>query len=368
MLRSITRRNLVSSIASGVVALVGKQSRARTQSRPAIGAIRWDTWYSATENEQRLEVETTLGPKDFQGRAPDFAIVTSDDTITISGYSQSQIDREITLAHAAGLDFWAYCFYELEKPIMNAWKMHQESRLRNQMKWCLILSSYYFESLSVIKDSQRYISYMLQTNYQTSPDGRPLIFVLSTKNSSAEHLKIGISRFREACARTRLSDPYISLMGWEPASTRSLVTRIGGDAVSAYSIASPPRQETFADLDRAVRAEWAAMARTGVPCIPLAVTGKDRRPRVRHPVFWEAWRQKAMDGYDRYYEAGRPEEIAAQIRAMIDWIKFNASICVANCGLIYSWNECDEGGSTLLPTLGQGDAILRAVGRVLRPD
>jgi hypothetical protein len=50
---------------------------------------------------------------------------------------------------------------------------------------------------------------------------------------------------------------------------------------------------------------------------------------------------------------------------MITWIRNNPQSCPAQTGIIYSWDEHDEGGSALNPTLGGGDRILKAVGQSL---
>ena len=50
---------------------------------------------------------------------------------------------------------------------------------------------------------------------------------------------------------------------------------------------------------------------------------------------------------------------------MVNWIAANRTACPAQTGLIYSWDEHDEGGSTLNPSLGGGAAILEQLGRLL---
>jgi hypothetical protein len=72
---------------------------------------------------------------------------------------------------------------------------------------------------------------------------------------------------------------------------------------------------------------------------------------------------------DAYVVAGTPAQIAGQVREAIEFVKTHPEICAAQTALIYSWNECDEGGSALVPTYsaaGPNHAVLDAVGTVLR--
>jgi hypothetical protein len=358
-------RRTLPMLAAGLAALRFVKARAAPSLRPSIGAIRWDAWYSDRQTGVRAAVEETLGPKEFQGRAPDFAKPTSDHTISIDGDLQAQVDREITLASAAGIGFWAYCFYDMETQLMNAWALHQSSKLRDHIQWCMILPSSTLLKKLTDGDILTYITFMKQENYKRVLGQRPLLFLLDD-NTSIPMVEPALAALRHGCSTANVANPYVAIMSWQPAATRDKLKQAGADAISAYSIGHPNATASFDDLDKAVRSQWEAMRQTGVPCIPLAVTGEDRRPRIDHPVPWEADRQKAGAGRKQFFKAGTPTQIAAQVRAMADWIAAQPDACPSQCGIIYSWDECDEGGSTLLPSLSGGDAILRAVGRALR--
>ncbi|MGI4799036.1 MAG: hypothetical protein ACRYG8_34355 [Janthinobacterium lividum] len=337
----------------------------RARSRSIVGAIRWDAWYGAAGSSERTAVEATLGPAEFQSRAPDFAVPISHTSIRIDGGTQAEIDREIRLASQAGIDYWAYCFYSLDSPMMNAWKLHQISAIRDRMKWCLLLPSFAFFESEMLSSIDRYVGYMIQSTYQRVLGGRPLLFVLDDATPAAR-LRAGIDMLRRTCTIANGGNPYIAIMSWSPLHTRQEALAAGADAISAYSVQSPKATANYNDLDRAMRAEWAEMAEAGIATIPLAVTGKDRRPRVKTPVPWETGRQQPMVGYNQYFVPGRPEQIGRHVRAAVDWVDAHPADCPARCSIIYSWNECDEGGSTLLPTRGQGETILKAIGRALR--
>ena len=63
-----------------------------------------------------------------------------------------------------------------------------------------------------------------------------------------------------------------------------------------------------------------------------------------------------------------PDEVAAHVRAGIEWTQANRDLNPANAIIIYAWNEHDEGG-WLQPTLGTDgkpdDARIQALAKVL---
>ena len=64
-----------------------------------------------------------------------------------------------------------------------------------------------------------------------------------------------------------------------------------------------------------------------------------------------------------------PDELAAHVRAALEWTKANRDLNPANAVIIYAWNEHDEGG-WLQPTLGAdgkpNNARIKALEQVLR--
>lgn len=63
-----------------------------------------------------------------------------------------------------------------------------------------------------------------------------------------------------------------------------------------------------------------------------------------------------------------PDELAAHLRAAVEWTQVNRDLNPANVIIIYAWNEHDEGG-WLQPTLGAdgrpNEERIRALGKVL---
>jgi hypothetical protein len=228
------------------------------------------------------------------------------------------------------------------------------------MKWCFLFSSPAVFIAAITDDTAKLLK---QENYKTVLGNRPLVYVLNDQGD-VEKLINDVASFRLLCSKAHLGNPYIVVMSGAKNKVDSILDV--GDAIADYQFSPAAHAGEYSLLAAAVEERWNALARTNRNVIPTAMTGMDRRPRIEHPVSWEAASQKPFIGMDNYYIAGKPEEIAAHIRDMIIWIRTRPYICPAQAGLIYSWNEHDEGGSTLNPTLSAGNAILRAVGHVLR--
>ncbi|MCK1368308.1 hypothetical protein [Bradyrhizobium sp. 62] len=279
--------------------------------------------------------------------------------------TQTQIDREITYANRAGLDYWAFIWYGKKDDMQNAWRLYRATQIQKNIKWCMIFAncSLFVKELSNSPDE--YLDYFRDRDYQKVLGGRPLIYLLPDP-APLSTLSSAIGAMRSSCRSARLSDPYVVFL---TGAIRYAAELVGADAVGIYSKATKaPVAGPYAELAEADKVYWSQLASTGQSVVPTVLTGADRRPRVERPVPWEASRQKPYVGDDLYYVAGTPEEIAAHVRELITWVDENPATCPARTGLIYSWDEHDEGGSTLNPTLGDGSAILDAVTRVLTRD
>jgi hypothetical protein len=360
-----TRRSVILSAVG--IAIAARASASRTGE--SIGAIRWDAWYETNDAQERLSVESTLGLPTYRDRAPSCAVVSGDKISVAACGTAANIDAEILAAHAAKLDYWAYCWYGATNRMQEAWKLHQSSRFKSKVKWCLLYSSCQLFQAEVksAQDSVALLSYLTQNNYQhvhVSGVRRPLLYILF-EASDTTNASEAITALRLACAAARIATPYVVILGSGPSTTPGAAVEAGADAVGVYAFSTAVDAGLYQALASTVEANWKAIAKTDQDMIPTAMTGWDRRPRVERPVPWEASSSAVDARINDYYVHGSPAEIALHVAAMITWIGANESACPAQTGLIYSWNEHDEGGSTLNPSLGTGDAILDAVGRVL---
>jgi hypothetical protein len=357
------RRGLLLGAAAAAMAITSRETAVAAHSGTTVGAIRWDAWYTGTDAGGIRGVEASiLSPKQWQARAPACAKVISSQGINFDACgTQAQIDAEINAAHAAKIDYWAYCWFGPDHNMQHAWRLHQSSKVRNKINWCLLFSYSLFEA-EISSMTSILVGYLKQPNYQREASGRPILYMLKNNNSAT--ISVSMRSFRSACVDAGVANPYIVLLSSGP--TRGAVAEVGADAIGTYEKAGPtPVAGAYSDLVRIAEDYWRTLAATGQPVVPTAMTGWDRRPRVDHPPPWDEAAHKTNTVNSPYFVAGAPLAIAAHIADMVQWIRANPDQCPAKTGLIYSWDEHDEGGSTLNPTVGNGDAILRAVGRVL---
>jgi hypothetical protein len=342
------------------------------------GAIRWDAW-AALDTIAIDSVSATLRPTEYRKRAPFCATIQSGDQIDLARCaSQTTMDAEITYAAEAGLNYWAYCWYGATDPMMNAWKLHQASSDRNRMNWCLLLQFARMGGPIAFNGVvSTYVEYFLQVNYQKVLFGRPLIYIYFDQMSHLEsnwngdwaNVRTALDGLRAACAKKDLPMPYIVIMNGSPSVASSVMYAVAGDAIGNY-IGPVPNGEPapYSALDSSTQTYWARQAATGASIVPICMTGWDTRPRKLHPPLWQKNTTPGI-GMSSYVAAGTPAEIATHALAAITYIKTHPKTCPSRSLLIYSWDECDEGGSTLVPTYsltGPDNAILNAVGNILQ--
>jgi hypothetical protein len=330
------------------------------EARPdvAIGAIRWDAWHGDA-SEVGQAVQRSLASPRWQWRLPFFATVNANGTVTIAGDTDDIMAREIAYAKAAGIDYWAFLAYDYESAMSRALHRYLKNPSRDAVHFCMIADVRQWRPERVAAEVARFAELMTLPNYQTVLRGRPLFYLLNLTPDAIEKTPGGNARFRSAidalrsAARSRgLADPYCVVMTPWPDKAKAFADAAGCDAISAYAVEAGGKGAPFVELTSYVENFWARCAATGAKVVPLAMTGWDRRPRVETPVFWE-------------HNEGWSAEIERFYRAT-DWIQTNASTAEAKTVIVYAWNEHDEGG-WLCPTLGEGDARVRALAELFSP-
>lgn len=360
----IGRRGLAAGASALVLAAVAKAATAgATRSIP--GAIRWDAWYGSapgsSESAVNAAVDVDLAPARWRGRAPWFAAPVSATRTVIDGSTQACMDAEIDYAASAGLRYWAYCWYGQQSPpspMQRAWVLHQASGIRERMNWCLLLQ------FSRIGPAARwntavpdYLGYFRQHNYQSVLNGRPLLYVFiddpkalgTAWNGRWENVRTAFDALRTAAHGAGLASPYIVLMAGGPALVASLAALTGADAISSYScVAASGDALPWEKADPAIRAYWQAMAATGTPIVPICQTGWDLRPRKQNPPPF----YRSAPGADmlRFWVAPSPAQLTAHLQAAADLVAARPAACESKAIIIYSWDECDEGGNALIPS------------------
>jgi len=347
------------------------------ESRPAIGAIRWDAWYgkdTGTDPELPVrQVERSLGPKKFHFRLPFFAKVLSASKVSINGDSQDVIEKEISYAADAGLDYWAFVDYWDDPTLSIALQRYQAAQNKKGIRFCLIEEGNRLDSIGS-KGWPRLIALFKNSDYQMVLSGRPLLFVLGRPKLLD---KAAFADLSNAAVAAGLKRPYIVMMDFNVEAAAKTIRELGFDAVSAYAQCSE-KMVSYEELTGWVRTRyWEKHRQLGIPTITFATAGWDTRPRREHPVSWIPGIKAtpdatSPDGQKPLMDAvtATPAQLARHVQDALDWTRQNRNLNPANAIILYAWNENDEGGwiiPTRNPDGSPNTERVQALRSVLRP-
>ncbi len=338
--------------------------------RPIVGAIRWDAWHGDA-SEVGLIVERTLAPSHWHDRLPFFGRVVGENAAEARGHTQEVVDQEIIYAHTAGLDYWAFVTYPEDNALSLGLKLYLSSEKNDLINFCLNLQGGWESGggpESWPPKVERYVNYFKKPTYQTVLNGRPLVFLYTVEGlvgagrfETWEDARKAFDALREATVAAGIPTPYIVAQGWHPPTLKKQAEKLGLDAIGAYASNAGHEAGSYAALAEHTERWWDDFKETGMPVVPLATAGWDMRPRVETPVPW-------VEGGDikQYHETPTPKELAAHIEKAVAWCREHPEAAEAQAVLIYAWNEFDEGG-WLCPTLDEGTARVDALANVLAP-
>jgi len=273
----------------------------RGDDETSVGAIRWDAWLPRPDSVGE-QVADTLGPLKYRFRLPFFGIENGDGAgdVDFPTYSQTIMDREIEYAAYAGIDYWAYCWYPINKTMDTARNYHVSSSIRDKVKMCAILNVNPFGAA----ERAQLISYFAEDFYKKVQGGRPLLYFFNNTDALATIVAI-----QQDCIAADIPLPYCVSMSSMSA---------GMDAVSKYAV-SASDGIAFSSLASTTEGYWDTQKNAGNQVIPLVTTGWDPRPRYDNPVSWtsvaaNSWAQTAT-----------ASEIAQHLKNGIEWTEDNAS-------------------------------------------
>jgi pectate lyase len=247
---------------------------------------------------------------------------------------------------------WRYRFF-VSSLMSRGLELYLASEKREKVRFCFIL--HHLDLRDRKAEIDRLTALFKESTYQKVLDGRPLAFSFQCAADRGFY-----DDLRKSVTAAGLKAPYFVYQG---GSTKDL-ERLGLDALGDYAVAGSGKGESYASLATEAERRWGKHLDEGRCNVPLVTAGWDRRPRVVHPVPWEAW-QRPGEGLDRFYQTPRPEELAAHLERSLRWIERHPEATPARAVLIYAWNEFDEGG-WICPTLEGGSARLDAIGKVLK--
>jgi hypothetical protein len=389
----ITRRHLLASAAAASLIRPRLLAAQTTGVTPVF--IKWDAWYDDTQLVTQ-QFHQQLSPARWQFRAPFSCTVLGPERITCAG-TQANMDIEIQAAANAGVKAWMQVWYggAPNSPggstaLHRGWQLYDASSYKNMVKWAVYTGlpsfgvSPYSNTAGWQGNCNYWVNFFTQPNY-LKVGGRPVVFVAWSQtdlatyfaNSTANTLAT-FNYLRSQSVAAGAGNPYIigmdDLSG--PITASQVKGWIGGDAISGYipsgAIQFTALPETAATLYSRTLAHWGSQVASGDKTVPIALMGWDKRPRMELPGFSDGAGYIPWVGHQQYYARGTNAEIAGHLQACVDFIGANQPACDSKIMLVYAWNECAEGGTAGVPTLGDppvgtppSSALLNAIKPVL---
>lgn len=337
-----------------------------------VGAIRWDAWYATIG--PALSTQRAFSQSKYHYRAPFFSKRISESELSFQP-DAGTMSREITEAVRAKLNYWAFLLYDRagsDAAMMAGYDLFQANPNKNLINWAMIRQFNNWGTTgnysSQVAEAVRQV---VQTNYQKVLTNRPLVYIFGADTDitayfgSNANFKTALDAFRTQAQAAGTGNPYIVVMAGPAATSSSLASALGCDAISNYISTFPSTPADYVTMTATTVSFWNSLRTAGPKMVPIAMTGWRRSPRIDKPVRWELTSQRPYFGSARVFGEGTAAEIAAHIKAAADYTVTYPTECDSGAVLVYAWNEFDEGG-WLCPTLGDLDGSrCTALGAVL---
>jgi len=242
--------------------------------------------------------------------------------------------------------------------LRRGWELHQKSTRARDMNWCMLWQFAHLGGLQKFDSSiPEFVGWLAQANYQ-KVRGSPLIYlrmdsdeaVVSQWGGDLANFAMALDRLAALCEESGLQRPYVVILHPDPTKAARIMKHLRVDAISDYISGLPGEAPSpFSKLLESNRRFWDRMAATGAPIVPIVMTGWDTRPRKINQLPWDTQTQEKRDAAKNTYVApGTNDEIDNAIRNAATYVANNPERCPSGLVLIYSWNECDEGGGALV--------------------
>ncbi len=318
-----------------------------------IGAIRWDAYFETGSSPTAVsdQVAACLSPAKYHWTAPFFAQVASDGKVSFPKETLALWEEEAQYAIDAGIDYFAYLWYDSNDPMSYARKFHTQSELRDTIKMTGIL-----ESLNRSAATFEELFAAMKEDYWLYMDGMPVIYVYEANQKDQSF----VEQLRKMAAQAGIAEPlYIIGMGYGDAAAAILGANNDFDAASFYSTGAVEIGSSYAELCQKSLENHNKVLPAGaaMPLVPCATMGRDTRARIETGVSWCENTRGGPDNLQyggKFAYTGTPEEIGTQLLDMLNYTKRNRENTKCNTVLLYAWNEHDEGG-WICPTLACDD-------------
>jgi hypothetical protein len=317
-----------------------RDSLAAIANRTTIGAIRWDAGWVGNINQIPIFSQRQLSPAKFRFRTPFFATIHKQDSITFS-YTQVIMDQEIEYAKNAGIDYWMYDWYMNNSGFDIPLDLHLSSIHKDDVKFCFMFYSTLWQYVK--NEFPLTMSRMKMSNYMKI-DGKPLVFLMHNTWTIAD-----INQLKSEAEKAGIPEIYLVIMEWTGPTAIQKCASYGAQASGAYCNWGDGGI-SYSAMAAATESKWDTYKSPSFGFIPFVTTGWDPRPFIEFydglseadSISLSQWYPKPAA--DHWVQTATADEVAAHLKAGLDWVKNNPSFSKPHTVLIYAWNECTEGG------------------------
>jgi len=279
---------------------------------------------------------------EFAGRSPVWG--WRDDTHEL-------MEQQIKLASDNGIGYFSFCWYwQNNKGSINteaiesdskhlAMNLFMKARNNKLMEYCLLIANHAGFEIVGTEAWKQAADYWIE-NYFSHPrylksQGKPVVMIFLPHGADKE----GLAYLQEAARKAGFPGVMVAACGdvteSEGFQAQTLYNTKPKDGLSLKDIHP---FKLLADWNISV---WEKRVNNGMPYIPVATLGWDRRP-------WEAKNGEGLGkGVDVsvHFDRGTPAELEDYIKKLVEWVKKHPEqVTNDKLALLYAWNETGEGG------------------------
>ena len=319
-----------------------------------VGVIRWDC-YVGDVHPVGLECErilsgiprsdpTAAAVTNYHYRVPWFGKILPDNRVQVRNTDILTVEREIRYAKAAGIDYWAVCWYggHDDRGLSLQRNLWRQSLQRNAVQWCHTVGDNCTAKPRQIADM---VADFKTDMYVKTDSGRPVIYIIWATAASADF----VGKLFDACAEQGVPDPFVVVMTYEMNRERitSALEACRASAISSYAQSDGKNDIPFAQNATNERNRWAFWKTFDAVTIPSVTAGWENRPRFHTGCSWYEDTDTLRNAWIQYPTM---PELQKHTSDAITFTLANEKVQDFKSILIYAWNENDEGGF-IAPTL-----------------
>lgn len=311
-----------------------------------VGVINWDCSLPA-ETYFGYYQTRTLSPKRFRKYTPYYADIINENKIAYHTRTAPELERELSYAIRAGIDYFAYVFYpevgsrehisltysdcsHRVYELNYARRMHEASALRDQIGIAAIVAAHPFADA----DIRELVELFKAPCYEKIGD-RPLVYIFRGTRVDV------IERIRQACVGEGVTAPFfVAMVGEELIKAEDNYESV--DALSAYACLKSGITEYRELCDEMISKNRERLNKCRY-VIPHYTVGWDPSPRIDVPSPWVGYEDAD------YASIANADELSLGARRLAEWIKGEARDSFIGHIMTFAWNEFEE-GAWICPT------------------